>query len=183
MRIYTKTGDKGQTSLASGLRVSKASPALEAYGTADELNSFVGLLRAKLAELHLTEEDEQLEWIQNKLFNLGADLAQAEGEWIVADDVCRLEGWLDAMQEELEPMKGFFLPGGSETIALCHVCRTVTRRLERRMVELWQALPNEQNVEKNAKMLQFVNRLSDFWFQIARKMAKKEKKSLFLWKK
>lgn len=184
MKIYTKTGDKGQTSLASGKRVSKASKQLEAYGTADELNSYVGWLRAKIADVdEATVYDSQLEWIQNKLFNLGAALADAEGEWISSDDVSVLEHWMDQIQEQLEPMKGFVLPGGSEVVAICHICRTVTRRLERNMVDFFAEDEKIQMEEKSAKMLQFVNRMSDFWFQFARILAKNEKISLFLWKK
>lgn len=167
MNIYTKTGDQGTTSLASGQRVPKTDGRIEAYGTADELNSFVGLLRAKGGE------DEMLDWIQNKLFNLGAALSDAPGEWILEDDAHRLEQWIDAMQAELEPLRAFILPGGSESIALCHICRTITRRLERRMLDLGQTGPN----------LVFVNRLSDFFFVLSRKMAKNEKKAQFIWKK
>lgn len=184
MKIYTKTGDKGQTSLASGKRVSKASKQLEAYGTADELNSYVGWLRAKIATKEGEETyDSQLEWIQNKLFNVGAALAAAEGEWIHADDVSRLEQWIDQMQDRLEPMRGFVLPGGSETVSICHICRTITRRLERNMVNWFAEDEKMQVEEKNANLLQFVNRMSDFWFQFARVLAQNEKISLFLWKK
>lgn len=177
MKIYTKGGDQGQTSLANGKRISKADARIDTYGTADELNSFVGLLRSKINE----EEQAKMEWIQNKLFNLGADLAGAEGEWIKQEDVEQLEKWIDTYQSQMEPLRAFVLPGGSEKIALSHVCRTITRRLERRMVE-WTA-ENEQDVKKMAISLQFVNRLSDFWFILALKMAKSEKNELFLWKK
>jgi len=183
MRIYTRTGDQGQTSLASGQRVGKNSLQLETYGTADELNAQVGLLRAKIDGRNYPLEEKQLEWIQNRLFNLGAALADAPGEWISEDDTRQLEQWIDQMQEDLEPVGGFVLPSGSETIALSHICRTVTRRLERRMVE-WQTQNEKNNLDaKNAKMVAFVNRMSDFWFQFARKMAKNEGISLFLWKK
>ncbi|MCR4663993.1 MAG: cob(I)yrinic acid a,c-diamide adenosyltransferase [Paludibacteraceae bacterium] len=176
MKIYTKTGDAGQTSLANGQRVAKTDARLESYGTADELNSWVGLLRARTDKSY----DEQLGWIQNKLFNLGALLADAQGDdWITADDVSRIEGWIDAIQAELEPLRAFILPGGSETVATCHLCRTVTRRLERLMVGLYA----NQTEETKPICLQWVNRLSDFWFVLARKIAQDDKISIFLWKK
>lgn len=178
MKIYTKTGDTGQTSLASGQRVSKSDDRIEAYGTADELNSFVGLLRSRME--NMPSEDAQLEWIQNKLFNIGAYLACAEGEWIVPEDVAQLEQWIDAMQADLPPMKGFVLPAGNETVSLCHICRTVTRRLERRMM----VIEDEKfDKSKNNEIFKFVNRLSDFWFVFARKCGKNAGISLFLWKK
>lgn len=174
MKIYTKTGDKGQTSLANGKRVSKTDLRLECYGTADELNSWVGLLRART---NTNNYQEQLDRIQNLLFNLGARLADAPGEdWITTQDVTDLELWIDQIQEQLEPLRAFILPAGNETIATCHLCRTVTRRLERLMVNLLAQNTNDIT-------LQWVNRLSDFWFVLARKIAKDDKISLFLWKK
>ncbi len=183
MRIYTKTGDRGTTALASGERVSKADLRLEAYGTADELNSFVGLLRAEDMP-----NDEELSFIQNKLFNIGACLASADGEWITADDVHRLEQSMDAMQAELEPIRGFILPAGNRRVSLCHVCRTITRRLERHMVALRMQIEDEKRPDETPSqdktiLMQFVNRLSDFWFVLAEKMAKNDKISIFLWKK
>lgn len=176
MRIYTKTGDKGLTSLANGERVRKTDARLECYGTADELNSWVGLLRARTNKCY----QEQLGEIQNKLFNLGALLAEAEGDdWITRDDVAHVEAWIDSIQDGLEPMRAFILPGGSETVATCHLCRTVTRRLERMMVALYDDEPRETV----AICLQWVNRLSDFWFVLARKIAQEQKISIFLWKK
>lgn len=170
MSIYTKTGDKGTTSLASGVRVAKTDARIETYGTADELNSFVGLLISKVSDEQVCE---WLKWIQNKLFNLGALLSDAPGDWILADDAKRLEQLIDEMQIQLPPLREFILPGGSESVALCHVCRTVTRRLERKMVEL-DAEPNS---------LVFVNRLSDFFFVLSRKLAKIDKIEQFVWKK
>ncbi|MBQ2170297.1 MAG: ATP:cob(I)alamin adenosyltransferase, partial [Paludibacteraceae bacterium] len=94
--IYTKTGDKGETSLANGKRVPKTDVRIEAYGTVDELNSWVGLLRAQMTNHQLPMTNDQLEWIQNKLFDLGASLSLAPGEWIVESDVLQLEQWIDA---------------------------------------------------------------------------------------
>lgn len=167
MSIYTKTGDNGTTSLANGVRVPKTDMRLEAYGTADELNSFVGWLRSHM------EEQERLEWIQNKLFNLGAQLSEAPGEWITEADVHRVEQWIDAIQAELPPLRAFILPGGNEAVSLCHVCRTVTRRLERLMVAM--EAPRLSRV--------FVNRLSDFFFVLSREVAKNANISLYEWQK
>lgn len=181
MNIYTKTGDKGTTSLATGERVEKDDPRLEAYGTADELNSFVGLLRNYIPK----DIDVQLEYIQNKLFNLGAELANAPGMWLEEKDVQCLEQWMDEIQSMLEPVHAFVLPGGSQSVALCHVCRTITRRLERQMVSLQKVTKTEKNAIEPFSPIsyRFVNRLSDFWFMLAKKMAKIENLSLFLWKK
>lgn len=167
MSIYTKTGDNGTTSLANGVRVPKTDIRLEAYGTADELNSFVGWLRSHM------EEQERLEWIQNKLFNLGAQLSEAPGEWITEADVHRVEQWIDTIQAELPPLRAFILPGGNEAVSLCHVCRTVTRRLERLMVAM----------EAPRLSREFVNRLSDFFFVLSREVAKNANISLYEWQK
>lgn len=189
MKIYTKTGDKGKTSLIGGTRVSKADLRLETYGTADELNSFIGLLRAE----NLPEEDDCiLRHVQNKLFNLGGFLATdtsvtqtSEATEIAPQDVTLLETAIDRDEEGLPPVRGFILPAGDRAISTCHVCRTVTRRLERRMVELF-ALENEQENEQSAKAkicLQYVNRLSDYLFILSKKLAKIREIELFLWEK
>ncbi len=149
--IYTKTGDKGETSLANGQRVAKTDLRIEAYGTVDELNSWIGLLRVQVG-------GEQLAWIQNRLFNLGAALSEAPGEWITDTDVSQLEQWIDAMQAEVPPMRAFVLPAGSEAVCRCHVCRTICRRAERRMIE----------AKSGETELHFMNRLSDFLFVLAR---------------
>lgn len=178
MAIYTKTGDDGTTSLANGQRVAKTDARLEAYGTADELNSFVGLLRAKVATKHGDEAmgnktiDEQLDWVQNLLFNLGAELSDAPGDWVTEDDACQLEHWIDEMQAQLEPLRSFILPGGSESVSLAHVCRTVARRLERRMVEM----------EAKKAAIRTVNRLSDYFFVQSRLLAKVDKIAQNAWK-
>ena len=165
--IYTKTGDKGTTSLANGERVPKTDARIEAYGTVDELNSWIGLLRAQSVlpssdtQSLLPPPDTQLEWIQNKLFNLGAELSDAPGEWIKTDDVSQLEQWIDAMQAVVPKQRAFLLPAGSETVCRCHVCRTICRRAERRMIEM-----NAADTD-----LQFINRLSDYLFVLARYVA------------
>ena len=192
MKIYTKTGDKGQTSLANGRRVSKTDARIEAYGTADELNSFVGLLKVALEEqvssfkfqvsgykflISGKELTEQLTWIQNRLFDLGACLAGADMHLDEAA-IGKVEGWIDAMQSELEPLRAFVLPAGCESACRCHVCRTVTRRLERRMLVLngenEDAKLQDAMLQDGASAysleneLRFVNRLSDYFFVLAR---------------
>ncbi len=190
-RIYTKTGDKGETSLIGGSRVSKASLRLEAYGTADELNSVVGLLRAKIANIaseDCEEIDSVLRRIQNKLFNLGGFLATdpnaaqtTDATEISAEEVTILEAMIDKWQEELEPVRGFILPAGSEAVSVCHVCRTVARRLERRIVALF--LSDDIIDAKGEICLQYVNRMSDFLFILSKKIAKMQGNALFLWEK
>ncbi|MCM1035243.1 MAG: cob(I)yrinic acid a,c-diamide adenosyltransferase [Paludibacter sp.] len=181
MKIYTKTGDKGKTSLIGGTRVSKAHLRLDTYGTADELNAFVGLLRAKNMP---HEMDLVLHNIQNKLFNLGAFLATdttkvaPQGMALLTEqDVADIEYAIDSFSEGLPAWEGFVLPAGNERVALCHVCRTVTRRLERRMVCF---LDNDNEA---GYALQYVNRLSDFFFVLARKVAQIDECGVFLWGK
>jgi len=171
MAIYTKTGDKGETSLASGQRVSKTDVRIEAYGTVDELNSWIGLLGSGLPSIPVCVE--QLLWIQNKLFNLGAALSEAPGEWVTSVDVQQLEHWIDAIQQEVPKQKAFILPAGSESVCRCHVCRTICRRAERRMIEA-TASPTQ---------LQFVNRLSDYLFVLARYIVYINNEPEMTWKK
>ena len=172
--IYTKTGDKGETSLASGQRVSKIDVRIEAYGTVDELNSWVGVLRAQTAPNDsLRSVDEQLLWVQNKLFNLGAELSEAPGEWISENDVKQLENWIDEMQAVVPKQRAFILPSGGEVVSRSHVCRTVCRRVERRMIE----------AQAQAISLQFVNRLSDYLFVLSRFVGWKNGEIETMWKK
>ena len=187
MPIYTKTGDKGSTSLANMERVSKASPRLQAYGTADELNAWVGLLRAQCAKSKATQHssspekdiDTMLYWIQNRLFNAGAILSLAQGEWLKNEDVRQLEQWIDVMQAQLPPLRCFILPAGNETICTAHLCRTVTRRLERLVVEL---IDTKTATTQEDTLLQFVNRLSDYFFTLARYSAFLVEESDVPWK-
>lgn len=164
--IYTKTGDKGQTSLANGQRVAKTDARIEAYGTVDELNSWIGALR-------VLAEDVQLEWIQNKLFNLGALLSEAPGEWITDEDVKQLEAWIDEMQAVVPPQRSFILPCGGEAVSRCHICRTVCRRAERKMIEA--------NADTIAMC--FINRLSDYLFVKSRWIAFNNQEEETAWKK
>ncbi len=181
MKIYTKTGDKGDTSLAVGGRVRKSDKRLEAYGTADELNSYVGWLRAKIvgeSPIWHIVVDEQLGWVQNRLFDIGAILAGAEME-VTEEAVCQLEKWIDDMQKELPVLREFILPGGNEVVSLCHVCRTVARRLERNIVD-WCDSEGKSLPEK---VVCFVNRLSDYCFVLARWIGKKEQIKPIVWEK
>jgi len=164
--IYTKTGDKGQTSLANGQRVAKTDARIEAYGTVDELNSWIGALR-------VVAEEVQLEWIQNKLFNLGALLSEAPGEWITESDVKQLETWIDEMQAVVPPQRSFILPCGGEAVSRCHICRTVCRRAERKMIEA--------NADTIAMC--FINRLSDYLFVKSRWIAYNNQEEETAWKK
>ena len=158
--MYTKTGDKGETSLANGERISKADARIEAYGTVDELNSWVGLLRAGMQKEGFEDKalQAELQWIQNKLFNLGAELSQAPGEWISVSDVQQVEKWIDTLQAEVPKQRAFILPSGNETMTRCHVCRTICRRAERRMIAL--------GCQDEA--MQLMNRISDYLFVFAR---------------
>jgi len=161
MPVYTKTGDKGETSLANGARISKSDARIEAYGTVDELNSWIGMLRASLANSQQPTANSQLQWLQNKLFNLGAALSLAPGEWITEADVHQLELWIDEMQAQVPRQKAFILPAGSEAVCRCHVCRTICRRTERKMILL----------DPDPTLLQFINRTSDYLFVLARFIA------------
>lgn len=168
--IYTKTGDKGTTSLASGQRVPKTDARIEAYGTVDELNSWIGALRAGVQSTEDSVQTE-LEWIQNKLFNLGAALSEAPGEWVTSEDVEQVEHWIDAMQEEVPKQHAFLLPAGSEIVTRCHISRTVCRRAERRMIE----------AKADETALTFINRLSDYLFVLSRFIATKNGEKEVTW--
>jgi cob(I)alamin adenosyltransferase len=179
-KIYTKTGDQGETALGNGARVAKHSMRVTAYGTVDELNAALGVARL-VAE---GEIDGQLSRIQNDLFDLGADLCRpdmekdAEAEYpplrMAESQVARLESEIDSMNEALEPLRSFILPGGSALAAHLHVCRTVARRAERLTVEL----ATMESV--NPAAVRFLNRLSD-WFFVAARIANDEGRADVLW--
>ena len=170
-RIYTKTGDAGTTALGTGERVPKTSPRIAAYGTVDETNAVIGVARTQLAG-EQPDVDAMLLRVQNDLFDLGADLCVPDrGKELpyeplrISDaQVTRLENEIDQMNSELEPLRSFVLPGGSRVGAALHVARTVSRRAERKMVEL-AALPDEP---VSAPALKYINRLSDFLFVASR---------------
>lgn len=174
MKIYTKTGDKGMTSLVGGERVSKTDARLEAYGTVDELNSALGLL---LTYLESDEDCEVVGRVQNDLFVVGGYLAtnqdstKLRSQSIVSDEMVNLlEASIDSIESILPPLKAFILPGGSRGAAVCHVCRTVCRRAERRIVDLNNQLREQGKSEIEANVMQYMNRLSDFLFVLARKI-------------
>lgn len=179
-KIYTRTGDGGTTALGNGDRVAKYADRVSAYGTTDELNSFVGVARLS-AEGDI---DAALSRIQNDLFDLGADLCRpdmdkdAESEYpplrVAMAQVDRLEAEIDGMNEDLEPLRSFILPGGSTLAAQLHVCRTVSRRAERLTVEL----AGGESV--NAAAVKYLNRLSD-WFFVAARTANNGGKDDVLW--
>ncbi len=179
-RIYTRTGDAGETALGNGARVAKHSLRVSAYGTVDETNATVGMAR-----LHADgETDAALARIQNDLFDLGADLCRpdmagdADAGYpvlrMVASQVDRLEAEIDAMNARLEPLRSFILPGGSALAAHLHLCRTVSRRAERLTVEL------AGSDEVNAHALKYLNRLSD-WFFVAARIANEDGQADVLW--
>ena len=179
-KIYTKTGDAGETALGNGARVAKFSTRVTAYGTVDELNSVVGLARLQ-AEGDL---EGQLSRIQNDLFDLGADLCtpdmekDAEREYpplrMDASQVTRLESEIDVMNGRLEPLRSFILPGGTALAAHLHHCRTVARRAERFVVEL----ATMETV--NTEAVKYLNRLSD-WFFVAARIANDDGRADVLW--
>ncbi len=179
-KIYTRTGDGGQTALGNGERVAKQSARVSTYGTVDETNATVGLAR-----LHAEGDlDRALERIQNDLFDLGADLCNPDIEKdavaeypplrVAESQVDRLEAEIDAMNAGLQPLRSFVLPGGSPLAAHLHLCRTVSRRAERLSVEL----AGEEKV--NQSVVKYLNRLSD-WFFVASRVANDNGASDVLW--
>lgn len=180
-KIYTGGGDKGMTSLVGGFRVPKTHLRLEAYGTIDELNSFIGLL---IEEVDDDDTDELLRFIQSKLFTVGSYLATdpTKTEYrieshITEDSISKIEQAIDRTDSELPKMKAFVLPGGSRSAALAHVCRTVCRRAERNIYRLAEL----DEVEIEEPVLIFMNRLSDFLFVLARKECLLKKGEEFFW--
>ncbi|EHB67967.1 cob(I)yrinic acid a,c-diamide adenosyltransferase [Paenibacillus lactis] len=165
MKIYTKTGDAGETSIIGG-RVPKDDPRIEAYGTIDELNSFTGQAVCLAKESGFEELARQLVQIQHELFDCGSDLAYArprEDKYKVnAGLVDHLEAWMDELEEGNPPLERFILPGGSPLAAALHVCRTVCRRAERLTVTL------QRDIESNPEVRRYLNRLSDYFFVAAR---------------
>lgn len=182
MKIYTKTGDTGQTGLVGGSRVWKNNPRLEAYGTIDELNSFIGLLNTH----QLSEQASAfIQNIQHHLFVIGSNLAtdQQKTNLKVASiveekDIIDLEVEIDGMDASLPQLTNFVLPGGAEGAAVAHLCRTVTRRAERRIMDLVQS-----GIEIDPLILKYVNRLSDYFFTLSRYITVNKGYKEILWKK
>ncbi len=169
MKIYTKTGDKGQTSLIGGTRVPKHHIRIEAYGTVDELNSFIGLIRDQDIKEHYKEI---LIEIQDRLFTIGSLLAsdpvksKMKVPQISEEDVILLEKEIDTMNEELPEMRSFVLPGGHSTVSYCHLARCVCRRAERNTIKLAELDKVDEIIVK------YLNRLSDYLFVLSRKLSK-----------
>jgi cob(I)alamin adenosyltransferase len=180
-KVYTKTGDDGTSALVGGNRVKKYDIRLDAYGTVDELNASIGVLRA----YDLTDDIiNLLIQIQNKLFNIGSILASDEkGQSLTAnlaitdENIKDLEIAIDSFEVKLPELTYFIIPGGELSVAHCHVARTVCRRAERRIVEL------SEQVNVQAEIIRYVNRLSDFLFVLARKIAFDKKLEEIAWKK
>lgn len=180
-KIYTRTGDKGMTSLVGGVRVKKNSVRLEAYGTVDELSSHIGLLVAMLP----ADDDERplLVRIQSSLFNVGTHLATDQQQTplppsgqLPKGEIENLEHHIDEILSLLPEPQGFILPGGTMAAAQCHVCRTVCRRAERKISAL------AETAVVDAEITQFVNRLSDYLYVLAKKMNFNAKQDEIIWK-
>lgn len=166
MKIYTGRGDRGLTSLANGRETSKGDMRVETYGRIDELNVYVGMLRQTL--LSRPAINQQLIWIQNKLFDLGAYISYAQGDWIRYEYSNVLEQWIDQMQAELPVLKSFILPGGCQSALYAHLCRTRTRSVERLVVRLYNEESTQEEGGQKEGLLVFINRLSDYFFVLAK---------------
>lgn len=183
MKIYTKTGDDGTTSLFGGDRLLKSDIRVEAYGSIDELNSFLGLLILKVNQ---SEIKNYLTSIQHILFNIGSVIATVDEKYIAklpplhSSDIDSLEQSMDSMNEVLPPMTNFILPGGGEAATMAHVCRTICRRTERNLVYL-----SSQNKEEQGLLfsIKFLNRLSDYFFVLSRNLTQLNSENEVIWKK
>ncbi len=187
-KVYTRTGDAGKTRLAGGQQVWKDSVRVEAYGTVDELNASIGVVRVINADMveecsEAVELEEELRWMQSKLFDAGSILATVPGQTfknmpqVVAKDVTRLEKLIDRCQKDLKPLKEFILPGGGKVSGFLHQARTVCRRAERLCVALSKVEPVDPVIIK------FMNRLSDALFVLARWVAKTQGEPEYLWER
>ena len=179
--IYTRTGDEGMTSLVGGIRVPKTHCRLEAYGTIDELNSFVGLL---ISNIENEDDKDFIIDIQRKLFSVGSYLATdtskrelSANSIIHPEDVECLEKIIDNIDESLPKLTSFVLPTGTQAASIAHICRTVCRRAERRILEM------SEKIEIDTNVLAYINRLSDFLFVFARKLNNSSNIGEFFWKR
>lgn len=177
MKIYTKTGDDGTTGLFGGHRVSKDNARIEAYGTIDELNANIGYLKSTLTS---AEFDGFLQTIQSKLFTIGSQLATIDEAKLSVkpignDDIDRIEKEIDSLNSMTDPLRNFILPGGCQSSSYCHIVRTVCRRAERRVVTL-----NQQS-QVSYEIMHFLNRLSDYFFVLARVLNKQEGRADIAW--
>ena len=181
MKIYTKTGDRGTTSLVGGQRISKCCDRIESYGTVDELNSQIGLLITYCTEQH---DKDTLRAIQCKLFVIGGYLATDTSQTklnnsliLKSESTEELEREIDSLESIIPPLRSFILPGGSRAAALCNVCRTVCRRAERCIIRL-----SECGVEIDFCVLSYINRLSDYLFLLSRKLNTDNKIEDIVWR-
>lgn len=184
MKIYTKTGDKGHTALYGGTRVSKASARVEAYGTIDELNAFLGSAKCEITDENILK---QLKKIQFDLFTVGSESATPTDKLTLANGKSRLalqiseteiedlEHWMDAFETDLEPLQYFILPGGGKAATALHICRTVCRRAERSLVFL------NETEEVRPELIKYLNRLSDYFFVLARFVSKSQSEKEEYW--
>ena len=184
MKIYTKTGDKGETALYGGTRVSKASARVESYGNIDELNSFIGFAKSEITDEKVLF---QLKKIQFDLFTVGSESATPTDKLTLANGKSRLslmiseveieelENWMDEFEKELKPLQYFILPGGGKAATSLHICRTVCRRAERSLVFL------NESEEVRPELIKYLNRLSDYLFVLARHISHLNNESEEYW--
>lgn len=167
MKIYTKTGDKGTTSLIGGTRLSKAHVRIDAYGTVDELNSYIGMLRDQPVN---EKRRELLKEIQDRLFTIGSHLASESDQKkrmlpdLTEEDIVLLENEMDQIDSQIPPLRAFVLPGGHQSVSFGHIARTVCRRAERAVIHL------QQGEEVESSVIRYLNRLSDYLFMLCRIM-------------
>ncbi|MEO6283950.1 MAG: cob(I)yrinic acid a,c-diamide adenosyltransferase [Dyadobacter sp.] len=167
MKIYTKTGDKGTTSLIGGTRLSKAHVRIDAYGTVDELNSYIGMLRDQPVN---EKRRDLLKEIQDRLFTMGSHLASESDKKkkmlpdLTEDDIVLLENEMDQIDSQIPPLRSFVLPGGHQSVSFGHIARTVCRRAERAVIHL------QQGEEVESIVIRYLNRLSDYLFMLCRIM-------------
>lgn len=187
-KVYTRTGDEGKTRLAGGQQVWKDDLRVEAYGAVDELNASVGVVRVINADMRKESQaaqqlEDELRWMQNKLFDIGGVLATAPGQTfknmpqVTTQNVTRLEKLMDRCQKDLEPLKEFILPGGGKVSGFLHQARTICRRAERVCITLSKA----ESVDPT--IIKFLNRLSDALFVLGRWVAKTQGEPEFLWER
>lgn len=178
MKIYTKKGDLGQTSLFGGTKLPKSHIRINAYGTIDELNAWLGLVRDQIESGDIRQ---QLNEIQNRLFDIGSSLASDPDKnpissKLKAEDIEKMEDWIDQQTKNLQPLRNFILPGGHTLISQTHIARTVSRRAERMTVDL------SLGSEVEAIIIQYLNRLSDYLFTLCRTLARELEVDEVIWK-